>query len=85
MISARAAAAEAARAAGRAQATFEVVGRALVRNGRTVKVGARIKLAQADADVFLATGRIKPAKGKGGAVEDEPDTLPSNPGDPAPE
>jgi hypothetical protein len=63
-MTAREEAAEAARAKGREKATFEVVGSRLSRNGRSLRPGARIRLQRADADVLVAAGRVKPARGK---------------------
>jgi hypothetical protein len=64
-------AAAAAREQGRQVSTYSVGERGLVRNGRQLKSGARIRLSQADAEILLGLGRIKRAGGK-----------PSNPADP---
>lgn len=57
-------AAAAVREQGRQVSTYAVTDRGLVRNGRTLKQGARVRLSHADADVLLGLGRIVPVKGK---------------------
>lgn len=63
-MSARKEAAAAALHLARQKATFQVVGRPLVRNGRKLKPGTRISLTQADADILLGRGRVEPATRK---------------------
>ena len=63
-MSPREEAAAAAREEGRKTATYAVKGRSLVRNGRTLQPGARLRLSQADADILLERGRIVRAGGK---------------------
>ena len=63
-MTAREEAVAAAREQGRQVSSYVVEERGLVRNGRTLKAGARIRLSQADADVLLAAGRIRRAKAK---------------------
>lgn len=54
-------------AKGRAKGIYEVVGRALVVNDRVRKVGGRIRMSHADGEILVASGRLKPAKGKASA------------------
>jgi hypothetical protein len=68
-------AAAAAQARGREKALFEVVA-PLSRNGAALAIGQRIKLSRADADILIALGRIKPAKGKANSA---PAPGPSSP------
>jgi hypothetical protein len=63
-VSPREEAAAAARNEGRKTATYAVKGRPLVRNGRTLQPGARLRLCQADADILLERGRVARAGGK---------------------
>ena len=57
-------AAAAALEQGRLLSMYEVRDRPLVRNGRMLKPGTRVRLCQADADILLERGRVKRAGGK---------------------
>jgi hypothetical protein len=72
-----AAALEAAQAASREQADYVVTERGLVHNGRTLRRGARVTLHAADAEILIARGRVKPAKGKGKPESDGDGQLPA--------
>lgn len=44
--------------------TYEIVGRPLVRNGRRLSTGTKVRLHPADGDLLVARGRLKASSGK---------------------